>query len=77
MSLQDDYGFELMEEDCATTSEFICGTEYEIEDVYKVHLDGYDVGSDTPFWFGDLGAVKDGSLRNNGIEFVTKLHVLW
>lgn len=71
MSLAKDYDLDLMVESCAITQEFICGTEYEIEDIVKVNLKAYNGVGDSVAWFGDLGAIKDGSLRNNGIEFVT------
>jgi len=72
MTIYSDYGFELMNQACAEADEFICGTEYEIEDIHKVLLPDFNIGGETPYWFGDLGAVKDGSLRNNGMEFVTR-----
>jgi len=57
----------------ATASEFICGTEYEIEDIKNVEFEDYDyqIGGGKPYWMGPIGAIEDGSLRNNGVEFVT------
>jgi Putative amidoligase enzyme len=72
MTIYEDFGIELANEDCAEADYFICGTEYEIEDVHVVKIKKFDIGTDNPYWFGDLGAIKDGSLRNNGIEFVTR-----
>jgi hypothetical protein len=72
MTIYEDFSIELSNEECADADHFICGTEYEIENIYSVNIKGYDVGSDHPYWFGDLGAIKDGSLRNNGLEFVTR-----
>jgi len=72
MTIYTEYSVDLMNIDCAEADVFICGTEYEIEDVYKVTIPEYNIGSDTPWWFGDLGAIKDGSLRNNGVEFITR-----
>lgn len=63
-------------EELMDASVFICGTEYEIEDVTSV-LD--EDGHGLPFslteetqWWGGLGFQRDGSLRNNGIEVVTE-----
>jgi len=72
MTIYDTYGFNLMDPSCADAEEFICGTEYEIEDISHCTLLNFNVGSDFPHWMGDVGAIKDGSLRNNGIEFITK-----
>ena len=72
MSVFSQYDVSLHNADCAEADYFICGTEYEIESVQHVNIPNYNVGSDEPFWMGDIGAVKDGSLRNNGIEFVTR-----
>jgi len=72
MTIYNDYGVDLMEEACADAEYFICGTEYEIEDVRKCILSDFNIGSDAPYWMGDIGAIKDGSLRNNGLEFVTR-----
>lgn len=62
--------------DFIENSEFICGTEYEIEDVRNIRdpilgLFEYSLSEDL-FWWSDLGFVKDNSLRNNGVEIVTK-----
>ena len=72
MTIYEDYMFSLLEPDCVVADYFICGTEYEIEDIYKVNLPNFDCGQDVPHWMGDIGAIKDGSLRNNGMEFITK-----
>jgi len=72
MTIYNEYGLDLMDGKCAEADVFICGTEYEIEDIRKVLLPEFSIGSDSPCWFGDLGAVRDGSLRNNGMEFVTR-----
>lgn len=63
-------------EELIDASVFICGTEYEIEDVHEV---GDENGSGLPFsltedtqWWRSLGFQRDGSLRNNGIEVVTQ-----
>lgn len=72
MKIWEHYDVSLSNANCAEADYFICGTEYEIEDIKGVHIPGYDVGSEEPYWFGELGAVKDGSLRNNGVEFVTR-----
>jgi Putative amidoligase enzyme len=55
---------------------FIAGTEYEIEEVRAISFPGYEQGYEFPekhaHWFGDLGIMLDHSLRNNGLEFVTR-----
>ncbi|MCV6900797.1 hypothetical protein OE165_27580, partial [Escherichia coli] len=60
---------------------FICGTEYEIEDIHYIKLPGnsetlsstsLSLSDENPYWIGKLGLMRDGSLRNNGIEFVTR-----
>jgi len=66
------YGQCLLDDSCATANQFICGTEYEIEDVLKVGFPDFNIGNEEVWWMDDLGAIKDGSLRNNGVEFVTK-----
>ena len=72
MNLAKEYNLDLIEESCASTKEFICGTEYEIENILKVNLKGFNGAGSSVSWFGDLGAITDGSLRNKGIEFVTR-----
>lgn len=68
-------------EEMAEADEFICGTEYEIEDILKLYykdsegnrlpLSRSSLNDSEPAWFGDLGYMIDGSLRNNGVEIVT------
>jgi len=41
MTIYNDYGVDLMEEACADAEYFICGTEYEIEDVRKCTLSDF------------------------------------
>lgn len=76
MSIAKEYGCALYRSDLATTDVFYCGTEYEIEGIKKVQLPGFDphcaFNDETPYWIDDIGLMKDGSLRNNGIEFVTR-----
>ena len=65
----------------AEAEEFYCGTEYEIEDIKTIKLPGSNdthipgnlsLSDVTPWWVGKLGLMHDGSLRNNGVEFITK-----
>ena len=64
----------------AETEEFFCGTEYEIEDVKTIKLPGHGIynrkdlslSDSSAHWLGDIGLMHDGSLRNNGMEFITK-----
>jgi len=79
--LIDYYDITLVSDDLSDTDEFICGTEYEIEDIKSIKLPGH---SDTwyptqlslndaqAWWVGKIGLMHDGSLRNHGIEFITK-----
>lgn len=58
-------------------TEFIAGTEYEIEDIKKVNLGQginlLNLHEKEPYWITSyIGAMRDGSLRNNGVEFITK-----
>lgn len=53
------------------------GLEMEIEDVKSITTESGSIsigslGDKTPFWVGNLGFMRDGSLRNNGCEIVTK-----
>lgn len=48
---------------CQGTDEFICGVEYEIEDIKKIN---YEVLEQE-----NIIKTEDGSLRNNGVEFIT------
>lgn len=74
------YDISLMHEELADAEHFVCGTEYEIEDVKYIHLPGHpkitrgdlNLNDNAAFWIGNLGLVHDGSLRNNGVEFITK-----
>ena len=74
------YDINLVDNFLCDTDEFYCGTEYEIEDIKAIKLPGKDILSPTglslsdtsPYWVGKLGLMYDGSLRNNGIEFITK-----
>lgn len=67
--------------DLAGADGFICGTEYEIEDIKYIKLPGnsetlsstqLSLSDENPYWIGKIGLMRDGSLRNNGIEFVTR-----
>ena len=64
--------------DCANATHFIAGTEYEIEDIKAVKLgagisNSHALCEKEPHWLiPAIGAMRDGSLRNNGIEFITK-----
>jgi len=78
--LIDYYDITLVSDDLSDTDEFICGTEYEIEDIKEIKLPGYDrmypgklsLSDSSVFWRGDIGLVHDGSLRNHGVEFITR-----
>lgn len=78
--LIDYYDISLAADGLSTTSTFYCGTEYEIEDIKEIKLPGYDkmypgslsLNDTTPYWRGAIGLVHDGSLRNGGIEFITR-----
>lgn len=78
--LLDYYDICLADECLRDTDEFYCGTEYEIEDIKEIKLPGYDrmypgnlsLSDSSVFWRGDIGLVHDGSLRNGGIEFITR-----
>lgn len=65
------------EDSLAEADEFICGTEYEIEDVKQLRSpEGEGLSVPTlpdgeALWFGKVGYMRDGSLRNNGVEIVT------
>jgi hypothetical protein len=69
-----------MSDSLKDAEEFLCGTEYEIEDIKSVKLPGHAVmyrdnlslNDTNAYWVGNLGLVHDGSLRNGGIEFITK-----
>ncbi len=60
--------------------EFICGTEYEIEDVKYINFPGHEkisrtnlnLSDSSAYWINNIGLMHDGSLRNNGVEFITK-----
>ncbi len=74
------YDIVLHDGDLPYSEEFICGTEYEIEDVKYINLPGHDkmsranlsLSDSSPYWVGDIGLMHDGSLRNRGVEFITK-----
>jgi hypothetical protein len=74
------YDVSLLSADLAEAEEFLCGTEYEIEDIKSVKLPGHSVmhrenlslNDSSAYWVGNIGLLHDGSLRNNGIEFITK-----
>jgi len=74
------YDITLVDSSLPDASAFICGTEYEIEDIKKISLFDHDTLSggnlhlsDTnAYWIKDIGLVHDGSLRNNGVEFITR-----
>jgi hypothetical protein len=74
------YDIVLMHNGLAHSEEFVCGTEYEIEDIKYIKLPQHEtlnrnmlnLSDHTPYWIGDVGLVHDGSLRNNGVEFITK-----
>jgi len=74
------YDIALVSSSLADTEHFMCGTEYEIEDVKQIKLPGHDavhrdmlnLSDHTPYWIKNIGLVHDGSLRNNGVEFITK-----
>ena len=74
------YNIALHNGDLPYAEEFICGTEYEIEDVKYIYLPGHDkinrgqlsLSDSSPYWIGNIGLMHDGSLRNNGVEFITK-----
>lgn len=74
------YDISLAKESLSDATEFICGTEYEIEDIKRVSLPNHpeltggsiSLSDSSPYWIGDIGLMHDGSLRNNGIEFITK-----
>lgn len=78
-SLFDYYDIVLVNESLREADEFICGTEYEIEDIRSVALPGmnktlynqFNLNPGHPQWVGKFGLVHDGSLRNQGIEFIT------
>ena len=76
MTVKTEYGCQLQREELATTTQFICGTEYEIESIKACTLDGFMSGEkysdEVPYWMGDIGVMRDGSLRNGGLEFVTR-----
>lgn len=71
-TLADYYEMLLMYDWLGETDQFICGTEYEIESVQDVTIPGYIGLTEDVRWYGDIGAMADHSLRNNGIEFVTR-----
>ena len=76
-TIYDTFGPNLMHSALASSTEFICGTEYEIEDIKKCvfHGEGISISNlhdKDPYWSGDIGSMRDGSLRNNGAEFITK-----
>lgn len=74
------YDINVFDEKLCDADEFYCGTEYEIEDIKEIKLPGFDkmypsslaLNDVNPYWRGDVGLVHDGSLRNHGIEFITK-----
>lgn len=74
------YDISLYNGDLPYAEEFICGTEYEIEDVKYIALPGHEkmgrsglnLSDSSPYWIGNIGLMHDGSLRNNGVEFITK-----
>ena len=76
----DFYDVSLMHSSLETTSKFMCGTEYEIEDVKTIKLPGANIlyrdqislTESIPYWIGNIGLVQDNSLRNGGVEFITK-----
>jgi len=83
MSVANQFGPGLIYQELATTNKFYCGTEYEIESVKKLlTIEGIvDIFYDESYWYdvGDthsdtvvIGALRDHSLRNNGVEFLTK-----
>lgn len=79
-SLFEYYDISLFNDGLQDADEFVCGTEYEIEDVLYLKLPGMgktsygslSLPSEHPNWIGNFGLVHDGSLRNHGIEIVTK-----
>ena len=79
--LIDYYDITLVSDDLSDTDEFICGTEYEIEDIKSIKLPGHsdtmyptqlNLSDSNAWWVGKIGLMHDGSLRNHGIEFITK-----
>jgi Putative amidoligase enzyme len=74
------YDIAVVSESLLEVEEFYCGTEYEIEDIKAIKLPGkgemypseLSLDDSNAYWVGKLGLVRDGSLRNNGIEFITK-----
>jgi hypothetical protein len=65
------------DEELHDIKEFICGTEYEIEDVKALIapdgtvLNVNSLAEKEPVWIGEVGFMRDNSLRNNGVEVVT------
>ena len=74
------FAMDLMYDALGDAEAFVCGTEYEIESVKTIKLPGHSVmvrdqlnlNENQPYWVGDIGLVHDGSLRNGGVEFITK-----
>lgn len=73
------YSIEGVNKTLHTVKEFVCGTEYEIEDVRYIRFPGkatlyrseLNLSDNSVYWVGDFGLMHDGSLRNNGMEFIT------
>jgi len=80
MKITDLFDVSLIDASLADAEEFICGTEYEIEDIKTIKLPGQtrftatslSLNDESAAWIGKIGLLRDGSLRNNGIEFITK-----
>ena len=74
------YDINLVDPALADATKFVCGTEYEIEDIKEINLPGkppfkpghINLSDKDPYWIGKIGLVYDGSLRNNGVEFITR-----
>jgi Putative amidoligase enzyme len=74
------YDIQLANDSLPDAEGFICGTEYEIEDVQYISLPGHDkmnrgnlsLSDSSAYWVGNIGLMHDGSLRNGGVEFITK-----
>jgi len=79
MTISEHYSLDL-NEDLSEATSFICGTEYEIEGIKSINFKGLEtlypqhlsLSDETVYWaLPTIGLMRDGSLRNNGVEFIT------